>query len=95
MAAAQNGLTTTVTELLRCPAHASRFGGRAIELNAVDREGRTAMHLAAENVFSDIMELLLNAGADATLQDNIKEATAAQVLAEAEMQAGLDNMELF
>lgn len=90
MEAAARGLFATVQELLRCPPHARRLGGRSLDLDTQDSQGCTAMHLAASNNFADVVELLSKAGASSTLR-NGDGSTAAEVLALAEAEEMLDS----
>ena len=91
MLASQKGFVVTVKELLACPSHCNRMGGRAIDLNIKDSDGNTAMHLAAMNGFRDIVELLKKAGADGNIM-NHKGGTADQILADVETEEMLDRM---
>lgn len=47
-----------------------RRGGAALELDAQENYGWTALHLVARDGFSPILKLLLHAGADPTIRNN-------------------------
>ena len=61
MLAASNGQVEAVNKLLAITD---------INVDAAPDEGRTALHWAANNGFVDVIEALLNAGADVDRQDN-------------------------
>jgi len=93
MWAAERGLMATLMEILRCKPHALRTGGRNADPNMQDKQGSTAMHLAAMAGFKDIVELMANKGANMELRDNTGR-TPLECLVEAEMEIMMDDMEL-
>lgn len=55
------------------------------DLNAVNNEGRTALHLSAIECYDKVVTLLITAGADPTIQDNIGMTPLAHAQRYAEM----------